>query len=274
MPKYRKLHTCTLDSLDLAAMPDDFTRLTWLMLPLIMSRDGTTLDHSHYLRSKLYPLRDDVTVEMVEGAIAWFKTKGMIQGYCAEGRDYLWIPTWPKFQGTSDKEAPSTFPTPPAVQSESVPTPGLVQSESVPTPAQCSVVQIQSSSSVDVCTQEQIATTAATGEVFKAWESARGGAINQMDGQEIGDLVNTYTAPWVLEAIKEANKSRQDKLPSIKFLDVILQRWKREGFKAPFDAKANRAKALKEQDGKKAKANLDSKLERWNREHGIEQTDV
>ena len=27
MPKYRKLHTSVLDSLDLDAMPDDFTRL-------------------------------------------------------------------------------------------------------------------------------------------------------------------------------------------------------------------------------------------------------
>ena len=34
MPRYRKLHTKTLESLDINDMPDDFCRLFWTLLPL------------------------------------------------------------------------------------------------------------------------------------------------------------------------------------------------------------------------------------------------
>jgi len=114
MPKYRKLHACTLDSLDLAAMPDDFTRLMWLMFPLILSRDGTTLDHPHYLRSKLFPLRSDVSEEMISAALDWFIERGMVKRYKADERGYLYFPTFSKYQGDTKREAESTFPPPPA----------------------------------------------------------------------------------------------------------------------------------------------------------------
>ena len=77
----------------------------------------------------------------------------------------------------------------------------------------------------------------ATAAAFTAWQNARGGAVNELDTQIIGSLVDEFTAEWVTEGIKAANAARQDKLPSINFLRAILDRWKREGFKAPFDAK-------------------------------------
>lgn len=116
-----------------------------------------------------------------------------------------------------------------------------------------------------------LVTEPATAAAFTAWQSARGGAINEMDSFAIGELCDQFTAEWVTAAIKEANSARQDKLPSLNFLRAILDRWKREGFKAPFDAKANREKALtKEQDQEEAEK-LQRKLERWERQHGIRQ---
>lgn len=113
MPRYRKLPTCTLDSPDVAAMPDDFTRLTWLFLPLICTRDGTTYDNATFLRSKLYPLREDVTVEQVQAAIEWYKARGMIGSYEANGRSYLFLVNWVKYQGKTEREAESNLPPPP-----------------------------------------------------------------------------------------------------------------------------------------------------------------
>lgn len=37
MPQWRKLHTKSLDSLDINDMPDDFCRVLWLMLPLALA---------------------------------------------------------------------------------------------------------------------------------------------------------------------------------------------------------------------------------------------
>jgi len=65
MLRYRKLHTKTVYSLDVNDMPDDFTRLFWVLPPLGLSREGTALDHPGYIKSKLFPLREDV--EYIKG---------------------------------------------------------------------------------------------------------------------------------------------------------------------------------------------------------------
>ncbi|NLF00101.1 MAG: hypothetical protein GX601_03900, partial [Anaerolineales bacterium] len=51
MPQWRKLHTATLEDWDLHAMPDDFTRLLWLLLPLVLDREGRGIDSSTWLRA-------------------------------------------------------------------------------------------------------------------------------------------------------------------------------------------------------------------------------
>ena len=51
MPKYRKLHTKTVESLDLNEMPDDLTRLMWVLLPLALCREGRGLHSGAYLQS-------------------------------------------------------------------------------------------------------------------------------------------------------------------------------------------------------------------------------
>ena len=253
MPKYRKLHTCTLDSLDLAAMPDDFTRLTWLMFPLILSREGTTLDHSHYLRSKLFPLRTDVSEEMVARAVQWFKERGMAQNYTVSDRNYLWFPSFTKYQGNTEREGASTFPPPPA---ELVNSQSACNSQDAPEPVNSQptrsshdtpeLVVTNSGSQVDTQVNAQVDADAdsATGACFKAWQEARGGAINALDAEQVGDLVDEYSAEWVTEAIKEANLSRQDKIVSLAYVRAILERWKREGFKTPRGGKKTKAREI------------------------------
>lgn len=132
MPRYRKLHTNTIDSLDIDAMPDDFHRLTWVLLPLILCRDGRGMYYPTWLRSKLYPLRSDVTDSMIANVFAWYERREMIVTYEVDGRQYFYIPTWQKYQGVTIKETESPFPAPTKEQVESSArvTPELVESKS------------------------------------------------------------------------------------------------------------------------------------------------
>lgn len=142
MPQYRKLYTKTTYSLDFNDMPDDFTRLFWVLLPCGLSSDGTCLAHPGYIRSKVFPLRSDVTDKMIYNALGWFSAHDMIRYYKVAGHEYLWMVNFAKYQGKTDKEAKSDFPPvpeavikctepePPPVQTYSRPTPELVQSES------------------------------------------------------------------------------------------------------------------------------------------------
>lgn len=218
MPKYRKLHVCTLDSLDIAAMPDDFTRLTWLLLPLIMSRDGTTLDHAHYLRSKLYPLRDDVTTDMVQTAVNWFKDHDMVHAYHAEGRDYLWIPTFAKFQGDTIREGESTFPAPPT---HSRPIHEQVTTNS------CSQVDAEVDSQVDAEVEQS--QSAAAGKVFRAWEQARKTMASPLELEQLGTLLDDYGVDAVLKGIDTSVTANKRERVSLNFLIAILERQKATG---------------------------------------------
>ncbi len=113
MPKYRKLHTKATESIDLNDMPDDFTRLLWVMLPLALCREGRGVDNPSWVRSKVFPLRQDVTVEMVQAAMDWYENRAMLVRYAHNGRGYFYVPTFHKYQGNTIKEAESIYPAPP-----------------------------------------------------------------------------------------------------------------------------------------------------------------
>lgn len=112
MPQWRKLHTKTVESIDLNEMPDDFTRLFWVLLPLGLDSEGRCTDNSIFIRSKIFPMRCDVTLEQVESAMAWFANRGMIERYRVDGRNYFQAVNFHKYQGKTDREAASVIPDP------------------------------------------------------------------------------------------------------------------------------------------------------------------
>ncbi len=113
MPQWRKLHVKTTESLDINDMPDDFTRLMWVMLPLGSDSEGRGLDNPAWIKSKIFPLRSDVDIAMIENAMSWFAVRKMIERYQVNGRHYFCIPTFHKYQGKTDREAESQYPAPP-----------------------------------------------------------------------------------------------------------------------------------------------------------------
>ena len=134
MPQYRKLNVNILSSPDVDAMPNDFVRLSWTWLPLICTRDGTGLFHPTLIKSQLFPMRRDVSEQMIEDAFNWFETAELITVYEVDGRWYYHVCNFAKYQGVTIKESPSPYPQPPPdlVKSKSVPSQELVQTNSVP----------------------------------------------------------------------------------------------------------------------------------------------
>lgn len=149
MPRYRKLHTKTVYSLDVNDMPDDFTRLFWVLMPVGLSREGTSHDHPAYVKSRIFPLRDDVTYEMIGAALDWFADHDMIQRYQVDKRLYFHQVNFAKYQGNTTKEAESDFPpVPTEVVHNSRPTPELIQTKSS-TDAVCSIQYSDSNADTD-----------------------------------------------------------------------------------------------------------------------------
>lgn len=119
MPLYRKLHVKSVDSQDINDMPDDFTRLLWVMLPLGLDSEGRGIYNAGWVKAKIFPMRDDVTAERVAAALDWFRKRinedtklGMIVKYDVSGRSYFYVPTWHTYQGNTEKEAKSVIPAP------------------------------------------------------------------------------------------------------------------------------------------------------------------
>jgi hypothetical protein len=86
MPRWRRLPTKVVESVDLNAMPDHFTRLLWVLLPTQVCNAGRGPDHGPWVRAKVFPMRDDVALEMVERAMVCVAERGMIRRYEVDGR--------------------------------------------------------------------------------------------------------------------------------------------------------------------------------------------
>jgi hypothetical protein len=138
MPKYRQLHLKIIDSDDFNAMPNDFTRVVWMMLMLIVDSEGRGIGNYSWIKSKMFPMREDVTNDQIKESFEWLANKEMIIFYDIENRRYFYIPTFKDYQTGTAKEGKSYLPAPPiTTNTNSVVTPELVQSSSNDTVLYC-----------------------------------------------------------------------------------------------------------------------------------------
>ena len=112
MPKYRNIHTKTPDSEDINDMPDDFTRFFYVMFFIILDSEGRGYDKASWLKSKAFPLREDVTNEMIEAAMNWFEQRKMIYRYEAGGKKCFYDPKFKEHQSGLNRESASVIPAP------------------------------------------------------------------------------------------------------------------------------------------------------------------
>ena len=84
-----------------------------------------------------------------------------------------------------------------------------------------------STASADACAREEGNSLA---EVVQMFENNIHPVAGKIEQDALVDLTDEYSALWVTEAIKEAVLSNGRNL---RYITAILERWKREGFKAP-----------------------------------------
>jgi hypothetical protein len=151
MPQWRKLHSKITESLDVNDMPDDFTRLLWVLLPTQLCREGRGVDNPSWVRSRVFPMREDVTLKMVSGALLWYAQRGMIVRYEVAGRAYFCVPTFHHYQGNTEREAQSEYPAPPEnIETDARPTRDLLMSRSVSDSDSDSDVDADSDADVEI----------------------------------------------------------------------------------------------------------------------------
>ena len=241
MPKYRKLYTKSVESLDINDMPDDFTRLFWVLMPVALCREGRGLDNAAWLKSKLFPLRLDVTQEMITDAMHWFEQRGMIVRYEVDSRRYFYVPTFHKYQGNTRKEAESDYPPPPdLVQSNSGATPELVQSKS----------GTDADADANAVFNIQYADADAEQSAEEAFQDLMDGKVNKFQIRELIKLRDTCQAhidtlprgspgadlsgnTWLVDAITITGVKAQE--PGLPYVTAIINDWCENGYQSPKD---------------------------------------
>ena len=255
MPRYRKLHVKTVESLDINDMPDDFTRLLWVLLPLALCSQGRGLNNPAWLKSKLFPLRQDINQDTITEAVSWFVQRGMVVPYSVKGRDYFYVPTFHKYQGNTTREAASDYPPPEPVAGEIDSTHDKVTTDSRQSREEVKAMssRMRTASASEYCILPIESESEQESTAIGVFLSARGGGINPVEVDLFNDIVDEYekhrqalprAAPgadipgddWVKAAVLEANASRDGtRSISLNYVKAILDRWRVQGFKAKFN---------------------------------------
>ena len=84
-----------------------------------------------------------------------------------------------------------------------------------------------SAAAADACVREE---DSSLSEVVRTFENNIHPVTGKIEQDALIDLTDEYSALWVTEAIKEAALSNGRNL---RYITAILERWKRDGFKAP-----------------------------------------
>lgn len=73
---------------------------------------------SAILKSRLFPLKEGITLKQIEAALSKLLTAGMVQVYMYDQKPYLQLVSWGKHQSVRNKR--SKYPEPPALESNCV----------------------------------------------------------------------------------------------------------------------------------------------------------
>ena len=214
MPQWRKLHTKTLESMDINDMPDDTTRLLWLLMVLVLDKEGRGIDNPAWIKAKAMPLRTDIKLDKITQAMDFFAERKMIIRYTADDRKYFYVPKWHRYQSTS-KEAPSEYPDPVEIDSKSGVSPELVRSR-----------ENQSGNShKKISADTSLSLSMSESNIFTVYQQEIG-IITPIIAEEILQYVDDIPAElqehWFTEAIKQSVSANVRKWNYVK---AILDNW-------------------------------------------------
>lgn len=222
MPQYRKLHVKATESLDINDMPDDFTRLLWVMLPLGLCREGRGMDNPAWIKAKIMPLRNDVSTDDIIHAMDWYTDHCMIESYEVNGRQYFQVINWEKYQGNTSKEAASPYPPKPLSES-------FDEGENSNSGVGQELLQSKSVSDTDTDADAKTDTDGSVSVDFETVVNAYEnniGIITKKMSSTIKDASTKYPIPWIVEAIVIAGDKGVRKW---NYVEGILRNWQVEG---------------------------------------------
>lgn len=186
MPRYRQIHTKIVDSFDFNEMPNDFVRLVWMLLIVVVDSEGRGIYNMAWIKSKMFPLREDIDLTELSFSFEWLRDRKMIIVYEVEGRSYFWVPTFKSYQSGTEKEAKSIFPSYiEEVRSNSIVTPEQVRSKSA------SDAYADTDSNADASGAPEIS-------IFQKWCEQITGLTGSAD-----DIVNSIKQFEEMQPIKE-----------------------------------------------------------------------
>lgn len=98
---------CTSDTIDRLSW---FEEVFWHRLTVNCDDYGRFDARPAVLKSRLFPLKESVTMKSVEEALNKLSTVGLVMPYVCDGRPYLQLVTWEKYQRIRAKK--SKYPSP------------------------------------------------------------------------------------------------------------------------------------------------------------------
>src|SRR3990167_729579 len=93
--------------------------LTFRALIVAVDDYGRADGRPAMLRATLYPTRDEVTDEQLDGWLCELEREGCVRRYEVDGERYVWLTGWEKHRGSGRRALRSRFPAPPKDARES-----------------------------------------------------------------------------------------------------------------------------------------------------------
>ncbi len=262
MPKPRVIDAGFFDDMDIAKLKRDERLLVVAMVVACADDYGRLVADPAYLRKQAFGYDDDVTTAMVAQMRANILAKCRnIKLYVVNGQEYIYFANWDKFQKIR-YQVPTKLPPPPEPE-ETPPQAPANPSQDCSTFPQITEnsgeLSVNSPSvglgsvglsrdgmgSVDVDAptrdkfvpsdplddppdQEQTPTPFKAseqefGEVFTAWENARGGTVNATESELLSALVDEFGPSRVREGITTAVKYNKFDRVTIGYLEKIVK---------------------------------------------------
>jgi hypothetical protein len=97
MARIRSVHPDICVSETMAALPAELER-TFVRLWTHCDDHGRCLDIARLIKAAIYPLHDDVTVDLLDWELSQLAEAGLLWRYEANGKHYVEVRSWTEFQ--------------------------------------------------------------------------------------------------------------------------------------------------------------------------------
>lgn len=205
-------------------------RLLFIGLWTIADREGRLEDRPKRIKGELFPY-DNCDINSLLGDLEKWN---FIKRYEVAGKRYIQILTFKRHQNPHINEKASEIP--PMEMQE----PELHSTSTVQVPDKNSTNPADSLNPDSLITDSSNTTTTTTTtrtredewqEVASTYSNNIHPITGQIELDRLSDLFTKFGKTWMLEAISEAVTSCRGS-PSLKYVQSILDRWKRDGFKS------------------------------------------